>query len=421
MTRDVTGTKPPRPPRILYAAGPGDVVGTFRHWKEGRDDPSEVAVTYSGQFYDLCRALGADAWVISHHARRDEVREEHFRVLHRPVPFTKAPGPLYLLGQTWSGLRLIATAVRFGADVVVVMSGMTWFSLALLPLFGIKVVPSLHAQLWRPAYPPRGVNRIVWWLNGRFFRHVASCVLCLSDAIRRQLVGLTGPSHAPILPFVPTYRQGTFDPGSESRPASPPPFRVLYAGRVERDKGVFDLLEIAKRFAAEGRDDIEFDLCGSGSVLEELRRSADAAGVAPRFRCHGHMNKPDMRRMYRQAHAVIAPTTSDFVEGLNKVVVESVLAGRPVVTSSVCPAIEYVRDACVEVPPDDVRAYGDALLRLADGAALYAEKQHNCESAGGQFYDSARGWGATLRRALEALGLVPAAAPQPAALAADLT
>ena len=46
-------TSPQRPLRIVYAAGPGDVVGTYRHWKEGRDDPSQVAITYSGQFYDL--------------------------------------------------------------------------------------------------------------------------------------------------------------------------------------------------------------------------------------------------------------------------------------------------------------------------------------------------------------------------------
>src|SRR6188508_639513 len=107
-----------RPLRIVYAAGPGDVVGTFRHWKEGRDDPSQVAVTYSGQFYDLCREIGAQAYVISHCPRRDRESDAQFRTLNRPVPFLVAPGPLYLLGQIWYGLRLTATAVRFRADVV---------------------------------------------------------------------------------------------------------------------------------------------------------------------------------------------------------------------------------------------------------------------------------------------------------------
>src|SRR3982750_3691707 len=145
--------QPRRPLRILYAAGPGDVVGTYRHWKEGRDDPSQVAVTYSGQFYDLCRDLGAQGYVTSYCPRPDALKDGAFQVRHRRVPFMHSPGPLYLLGQMWSGLRLTATAARFRADVVVVMSGMTWWSLSLLPLFGTKVVPTLHAQLWR-VHPP---------------------------------------------------------------------------------------------------------------------------------------------------------------------------------------------------------------------------------------------------------------------------
>src|SRR5206468_2403405 len=117
--------------------------------------------------------------------------------------------------------------------------------------------------------------------------------------------------------FTPTYRGEMFEGVAGTSPPPAPPFRVFYAGRIERDKGVFDLLDIAARFAAEGRRDVEFDLCGLGGQLDELRRRAAEAGVADRFRCHGHVEKPVMRRMYRDAHAVVVPTTSDSVEGLN--------------------------------------------------------------------------------------------------------
>src|SRR5687767_10128194 len=116
-----------RPLRILYAAGPGDVLGTYRHWKAGRDDPSQVAVTYSGQFYDLCREIGAEGYVISYCPRRDRIIDGPFRVEHRPVAFQRGPGPLYYAGQVWSGLLLTGAALRYGADVVVMMSGATWF------------------------------------------------------------------------------------------------------------------------------------------------------------------------------------------------------------------------------------------------------------------------------------------------------
>lgn len=37
----------PRPLRILYVAGPGNVIGTYNHWVKGEDDPAQVSVTYS--------------------------------------------------------------------------------------------------------------------------------------------------------------------------------------------------------------------------------------------------------------------------------------------------------------------------------------------------------------------------------------
>ena len=84
-----------RPIRIFYAAGPGDLIGTYGHWKAGRDDPSQVAITYSSQFYDLCRELGAEGYAVSYCPRKDKVHEGNLKLLHRRIPFMKGPGPLY--------------------------------------------------------------------------------------------------------------------------------------------------------------------------------------------------------------------------------------------------------------------------------------------------------------------------------------
>ncbi|MDB5331289.1 MAG: glycosyltransferase [Phycisphaerales bacterium] len=391
---------------ILYAAGPGDVIGTYRHWKAGRDDPSQVAVTYSGQFYSLCTEIGAAGYVVSYCPRREFVAEGDFRIEHRPVRFGKGPGPLYHLGQLWYGVRLTVTAMRFGADVAVISGGAHWFSLGLLPWVGVKVVPTLHCVLWRKGQPPRGVvGRMVQGLTGRFFRKSATGVLSLSQDISSQLAELLRGVKKPVASFLPTYRSESFA-GVGQAPAAPP-FRVFFAGRIERNKGVFDLLEVAKRFAAEGRGDIEFDLCGIGSALGELRLQVEAAGVGKRFRCHGHAEKALMREMYSAAHVVIAPTTSDFIEGFNKVVAEGVLAGKPVITSSVCPALEYVREAVVEVPPNDVKAYGDAILRLREETDFYRSKREGCSAAQAQFYDAKKGWAAAVKKMLRIIGMLP--------------
>ncbi len=137
--------------RVLYAAGPGDVMGTFRHWREGRDDPSQVTMTCSGMFYDYIRDGGHKAYVISsNRAPAPHFEDGQFIILNRPVPYIDGPGWLYHLSQFGSGIRLTASAVWFRADAVVVSCGTAhWFSLMLLPLFGIKVIPSLHCTMWR--------------------------------------------------------------------------------------------------------------------------------------------------------------------------------------------------------------------------------------------------------------------------------
>jgi glycogen synthase len=181
------------------------------------------------------------------------------------------------------------------------------------------------------------------------------------------------------------------------------------------------VLAIAQRYAAEGRTDIEFDLCGSGTALTELRKEIESAGLTASVRCHGHCGQETMTEMYSRSHVVIVPTTTEFIEGFNKVVAEGVLAGRPVVTSNVCPALALVREAVVEVPADDVDAYAKAILRLRDDAELYDAKRRACAAAQEQFYSPDKGWAAALKGVLATLddehgivGLTAASAPRAA-------
>ncbi|MEW6493558.1 MAG: glycosyltransferase family 4 protein [Cyanobacteriota bacterium] len=389
--------------RILYAAGPGDVIKTYRYWATGQDDPSQVSITYSSQFYEVCRNLKAEAYIISSCPEREILDDGQFKITHRPIPLRSASGLLYHLGQLWYGLRLIASAIHFGANVAVVVNGTTyWFVLLLLSLLGVRVIPSIHCTLWCKYVPPSKTQSLILKLSRYLFSHCCTAILTVSDEISEQIAQLTTHQYQLIRRFTPLYRREQFaqiTSPSEKRL----PFRVLFVGRIERNKGIFDLLEIAKSLTAIGRHDIVFDVCGTGSMLDTLSLAAKQAGLESRFVCHGHCNKSKMRQMYDQAHAIIVPTKTDFAEGFNKVVAEGILSGRPVVTSAVCPALSYVRDAVVEVPPDDVMEYSEALLKLCDDRQFYEQKRQSCHGLQEQFYDNSKSWGAALKSILIAI------------------
>ena len=398
MTANDSPDRPARPLRIMFAAGPGDVISTYRHWKNHVEDPTEIVPTYSGQFYELCEKGDHFGLVVSSHSRRESVHDGRFQIIHRPR--LSAAGWRYHVQQLGWAVRLTWYALRFRADVVIVLYGMCHlFGLFLLPIVGVKVVPNVFNTFWPKDRRASRVQRLVLALTGQFLRRGAWAILSISRAITRQVDEISGGRHAPVVDLLPVYRRESFagiPPPAQSRS----PFRVLYVGRIEADKGVFLVLELARRFAAAGRTDIEFDLCGAGSALDQLRRETAGSGVAARFRIHGHCGRARLTEMYAAAHVVIVPTTAQFTEGFNQVVTEAVLSGAPVVTSDACPAVEYLPNTGVLVPTDDTDAYEKALLRLCDDPTFYDAARANCAAVSEPFYAPANSWHAAVERLL---------------------
>ena len=386
--------------RILYAIGPENVIDAYTCWKQNRDSPSQVSITFSSQFYDVCQDLNAKGYVIAQSQTNEIIQDEQFRVERRRIPLPKASGVLYYLRQLLCGLQLLKSAIVFRAKVVVVDSGTTdWYVLCLFSWLGFKVIHSLHCTLWYKFKPLRRVDKFRLGINKYLFTNFSEAILVGSQDTGKQVDELTKGKHPQMYEFNYSYRRSDFaDLNQSSRDCEE--FRVLFAGRIERNKGVFDLLEIAKDFVNHGTNNIVFDICGDGSALESLRLAVNEAAIEDNFICHGYCNKQQMRKMFERSHIVVVPTRTDFSEGFNRVVGESVLSERPVVTSAVCPALSYVKEAVVEVPPNDVKAYGDAILNLYRDRQLYEQKILACKIVQEQFYDPNKGWGTALKSIL---------------------
>jgi len=88
-------------PRILYLAGPGDVVGTYRAWTTSGTDLSQLHVTYSEQVYELARELDAQLVVFGSNPNRQRLTDGRFGFRIEPVPHSQRSGMLYHLGRVW--------------------------------------------------------------------------------------------------------------------------------------------------------------------------------------------------------------------------------------------------------------------------------------------------------------------------------
>ena len=83
---------------------------------------------------------------------------------------------------------------------------------------------------------------------------------------------------------------------------------------------------------------------------------------------------------------------------------EAILAGRPLVTNPVVPALELLGDACVAARTDDAASHADAIRRLQGDRALYERLRAACPAAGAPFTDRSLGLAAVLGRVLAPAG-----------------
>jgi glycosyltransferase involved in cell wall biosynthesis len=110
-----------------------------------------------------------------------------------------------------------------------------------------------------------------------------------------------------------------------------------------------------------------------------------------------------MRESFGRSHVVIVPTTTAFIEGFNMVLVEGLLAQRPVISSEVCPALEYVAGAARVVPPNDVDAYAQTILELADNEDAYRAIQAQAQLVSKRFLDERTSFASALRYTLSSV------------------
>lgn len=148
--------------------------------------------------------------------------------------------------------------------------------------------------------------------------------------------------------------------------------RVVYAGRVVREKGVDVLIRAAREIEAE------FVICGDGMGLEAMRKLARRCHVERRVEFKGWLAPDELSREVANASVVAIPSL--WPEPFGMVGIEALAAGRPVVASATGGIEDWLEDGvsglCVK--PGDVHALAQALNELLSDP----ERQHAMGMAG---------------------------------------
>lgn len=139
--------------------------------------------------------------------------------------------------------------------------------------------------------------------------------------------------------------------------------RFLFLGWVEREKGVFELLEACSRLAPSRQ--FSLTIAGRGTIEEEVLAYIKHSSLARVTKLTGWLQGEELCKLLSESDVLILPS---WAEGFPNAIIEAMAAGLAVVVTTVgnVPDILKHEQEALMVPPKDSMALERALLRIID-------------------------------------------------------
>lgn len=237
--------------------------------------------------------------------------------------------------------------------------------------YGLGCIPNIYLRRCATARHPLSVYKIMRTTGQHIQAYRKLPKVLVGSTYINELMAQNGvlPQRLETIPLfipIPDKKELIAPPVAEE------PQGILFAGRLEYEKGVPYLLQAIKLL----KNNHHLYIAGDGSRGEEYRQLANRLGVTEQVTFIEWLGHKELEHLYRQCAVTVMPTIMP--EPFGKVGVEAMANGRPVVAFDVGGIPDWLKDGHngFLVPPRDVatlaqridQILGDATLRETLGA-----------------------------------------------------
>lgn len=370
----------------------GDAVAQVRRFLAGakaRSGPDAFIVDFLGSHAD------DEIAVFCQSESRD--REVAGRISADAVA---APGwiPSAAFRRLVSAFRIAWRVWRLRPDRIVCGCSMEvlWLLVVVARLSGAPIVNSRHGGL-----PAGRLRLLVEALAMRGCRGVVCHGPYLSAGVRKAGIapGSVREFEVDLSGFGANGADGSV-PEPISRFVSRFPQIVMYVGRIQENKGPFDLFEAYCGLSELQRRQVGLVYVGEGVDLHRLRARVEGRGMAGVLLAGKvpHLQLPGVMRL---ATVIAAPTQPQLPEGRCMVVLESLVLGIPVVGPD-CAAFPYAIEPGVNgflFTAGSVTALRDAIASIVSDAPLRARLAGGAARSGQRLVSEHLGFGRAIDEA----------------------
>jgi glycosyltransferase involved in cell wall biosynthesis len=170
--------------------------------------------------------------------------------------------------------------------------------------------------------------------------------------------------------------------GEEKEPTEP---YVLYTGRLSPEKGLFDLLESAKRVCG-CMPQIKYIIIGKGPLETRLRKLVNTMNLNGNVSFKGYMDQKNLLKYYQNA---LLNVLTSYSEGFATTLLEAMSVGIPTVATNIPANSEAVVDneTGLLVPKNNPESLANAIMTLLKDEKLRKKMGHNARKRALEHFD----------------------------------
>ncbi|PIF59336.1 glycosyltransferase [Flavobacterium sp. 2] len=128
-------------------------------------------------------------------------------------------------------------------------------------------------------------------------------------------------------------------------------YRFLYLGRLDKEKGLLELLEAIHSLKVQGIDNFKFDIVGDGYHEVEIKQKSKQLKLDDLIQFHGGVTDlSQLKTYYINSDLFVLPT---YHEGFPRTLYEAMIFGVPIITTFVggIPSLMKDKFNCLKITP----------------------------------------------------------------------
>ncbi len=316
--------------------------------------------------------MGALIWSLETTPSASQRRNARYHV-HTAKLLVRRPGAIAAAVNAvgiWIDFALTAVKLRSGVDIVLAPTsnltdiGPAWLisKIARKPLAVVyqlvldaTTVREKYRVLRRDLGRVSSCIRTLGFLTSLRLARDATAILCISIPVRDKLLQAGLMANRTFLTSM-----GVNMDAIGKTPELSKEFDGVYLGRVERAKGIEDLIT-AWGIVAEKLPHSRLVIIGTGPFVSKAQKLATAAGLDKNIEFKGYVEGEAKYKLLKQSKLLVFPSHS---EGFGLTVAEAMACGIPAICYDTVASIFANCKSIVSVPKGDVREFGQTVVRL---------------------------------------------------------